>query len=123
MILFKLQKLECLNSIDLTGKPQHGFKQQHSTATAVQTNQSLLVGAHDGGYFALMAGLDLSLTFDVVNLHLLIKRLTIVGIPKDIVNLISEWLKDKCFYVTVGENSYFVCSQMRGQSRGPSWDQ
>ena len=58
LILLKLQKLEFLNKIDLTGKPQHGFKKNHSTATASLTLQSLLAGALDGGNYALMGSLD-----------------------------------------------------------------
>jgi hypothetical protein len=108
LILSKLQKLERLNKVDLTGKPQHGFKKKHSTATASLTIQTLLAGAIDGDNYALMASLDLSSAFDVVNVELLLKRLKIVGIPDDIVELISVWLKNRCFYVTVGENSSLV---------------
>ena len=105
LILLKLQKLEIQHKIDLTGKPQHGFKQKRSTATASLTLQSLLAKAMDGDNFALMASLDLSSAFDVVKVELLLKRLKIIGIPDDIVMLISIWLKDRYFFVTVGDES------------------
>ena len=53
-----------------------------------------------------MATLDLSSAFDVVNVELLLKRLEIMGIPHDIITLLSEWLRNRYFYVSVeGENS------------------
>ncbi len=39
-----------------------------------------------------MASLDLSDAFDVVNVSLLIKRLKIVGLHADIIELIQAWL-------------------------------
>ena len=105
LILLRLQQLESLHKIDLTGKPQHGFKQKRSTTTAPLTLQSLLAKALDGDNYALMASLDLSSAFDVVNIDLLIKRLIIIGIPDDIVSLISVWLKNRSFYVMVGDDS------------------
>ena len=100
-----MQRLEGLHKIDLTGKPQHGFRQKRSTTTASLTSQSLLAKALDGDNYALMASLDLSSAFDVVNIDLLIKRLIIIRIPDDIVTLISVWLKNRSFYVMVCEDS------------------
>ena len=123
LILLKLQKLEIKHKIDLTGKPQHGFKQKRSTATASLTLQSLIARALDGDNYALMASLDLSSAFDVVNVELLLKRLSIIGIPNDIVILISEWLKNRYFYVKVGEDCSIVhCSTVgtvQGSILGP----
>ena len=42
LILMHLTQLESLNKISLTGKPQHGFKKSHSTATLGLTLQSLI---------------------------------------------------------------------------------
>ena len=56
--------------------------------------------------------------FDVVNVELLIKRLYIIGIPDDIVRLISEWLKNRFFYVTVGEDSSDVHQSDVGTVQG-----
>ena len=85
------------NKIDLTGDSQHGFKQRRSTATAGLTIQSILTRALDQNKYALMSSIDLSAAFDVVNIPLLIKRLKIIGLPDDIVNLISIWLKNRLF--------------------------
>ena len=40
-----------------------------------------------------MASLDLSMAFDLVNINLLIKRLSIMGLPVDLVTLIREGTK------------------------------
>ena len=118
LILHRLQKLECINKIDLTGKSQHGFKHKHSTATASLTIQSLLARAIDGDNFALMASLDLSSAFDVVNIELLLERLLIIGIPDDVIELISNWLRDRFFYVTIGEGSSDVYDSNVGTVQG-----
>ena len=55
-----MQNLEKQMKIDLTGKPQHEFKQKHSTATASQILQLILARSLDDDNFALMASLDLS---------------------------------------------------------------
>ena len=118
LILLRLHKLEIQHKIDLTGKPQHGFKQKRSTATASLTLQSLIAKAIDNDNFALMASLDLSSAFDVVNVELLLKRLKIIGIPGDIVSLISVWLENRYFFVTVGDNSSDVHRSNVGTVQG-----
>ena len=94
-------------NIDLTGKPEHGFKPKHSTTTASLLLQSLLARATDGNKYALIASLDLSAAFDVVNVGLLIKRLKIIGLPDDLIELDSKWLTTRYLYVMIdGLNSY-----------------
>ena len=70
-----------------------------------------------------MASLDLSSALDVVNMDLLIKRLIIIWIPDDIVSLISVWLKNRSFYVMVGEDSSDVhlldAGTVQGSILGP----
>ena len=51
--------------------------------------------------YAALAGIDLSAAFDVVDVELLIKCLTILGLPEDVVALIKIWLKERFFYVCV----------------------
>ena len=48
-----------------------------------------------------MASLDLSSAFDLVNIELLKKRMRIVGLPGDVINLISVWLKQRPYYVSI----------------------
>ena len=55
LIINRIREIERLNSVDLTGNAQHGFKQKRSTATAGLTIQSLLSHALDRNEFALMS--------------------------------------------------------------------
>lgn len=87
------------------------------------TIQSILARALDQDNYALMASIDLSAAFDVVNIELLIKRLKLIGIPKDVVELIKIWLKNRLFYVDIdGECSFLKTSDtgtIQGSRLGP----
>jgi hypothetical protein len=100
LILKQINYLE-QKKLDFTCKQQHGFKKNKSTATAGLLLQSLISHATDSNNYALMASLDLSAAFDLVNVELLIKRLKIIGMPMDLVKLIEVWLTDRKFYVEV----------------------
>ena len=60
---------------------QHGFKKLHSTVTTGLSMQSLMARALDNNEYAILASLDLSAAFDVVDIRLLIKRLYVIGLP------------------------------------------
>ena len=85
--------------------------------------KSALARALDQGKFALMASIDLSSAFDVVNIDLLIKRLKIIGIPEDVVDLIKIWLNERSYYIKVrGKNSYIRLARagtVQGSILGP----
>ena len=70
-----------------------------------------------------MATLDLSSAFDVVNVELLLKRLKKVGLPQDMISLISEWLSTRYFYVGLEMgNSDVHCTRVgtvQGSILGP----
>ena len=123
LILKRMQKLETLNNTDLTGKNQHGFKKQKSTATLGIQLQSLIARALDEDEYVGMASLDLSSAFDVVDTDLLLKRLWVIGLPDDMVALIGVWLKERKFYVdTNGQTSNFFDSNygtVQGSILGP----
>ena len=80
LILNKIKILETINQIDITGKSQHGFKAKHGTLTADLQIQTLISRAVDGDKYALMASLDLSAAFDIVNVELLLDRMRIIGL-------------------------------------------
>jgi hypothetical protein len=48
-----------------------------------------------------MGSLDLSAAFDVVNIDLLITRLTTLGLPSDWMSLLESWLRDRAAFVEV----------------------
>ena len=123
LILMRLNQIENVQNISLTGKSQHGFKKNHGTKTIGLLLQSLLTDALDKNQYALMASLDLSAAFDVVNIGLLRKRMDIVGIPADVVSLIDTWLTERLFYVSInGDNSCLMTSNsgtIQGSILGP----
>ena len=55
----------------------------------------------DDDCYVALAGIDLSAAFDVVDVKLLIKRLTLLGLPDDVVELIEIWLRERFFYICV----------------------
>ena len=82
-------------------KRQHGFRKQKSTITAGKELQSILSQAMDRGDYAAVASLDLSAAFDVINVPELLRRLTKMGIPPDVVCLLSAWLQNRTAYVEI----------------------
>ena len=75
--------------MDLTGAGQHGFKRKRSTAPLSLTIQTIIAAALDDNCDAIMASLDLSAVFDTVNIDLLLKRMTTMGLPSDLVGLVE----------------------------------
>ena len=104
LILKQFNYLESKNSLDLTGKQQHGFKKNRSTSTVGCLLQSLISRAADDDCYVVMASMDLSMAFDLINVELLIRRLRVMGLPNDLVGLISEWLTGRSYYVQVGDD-------------------
>jgi hypothetical protein len=123
LILKRILEIQEESKIDLTGVEQHGFKAQKSTASAGLIIQSIIARAVDSDNFALMASIDLSAAFDLVNIELLMKRLTIIGLPKDILRLIKLWLSKRSFFVNInGKNSMVIdlkCGTIQGSILGP----
>ena len=74
--------------------------------------------ALEQGNFAMMASLDLSSAFDVVNINLLLKRMKIMGIPRDIIELVEIWLRDRSYYVKVKGKVSFIKHSNIGTIQG-----
>ena len=118
LIINRIKEIEKLNKIDITGSSQHGFKQGRSTATAGLTIQSILSHALDQNKYALMSSIDLSAAFDVVNVKLLIKRLKIIGLPNDVIELIEIWLSNRLLYVDLDGNCSYIRTSDSGTIQG-----
>ena len=118
-----MSEIEIGCGVDITGKSQHGFKKSKSTETAGLIIQSLIARALDRGEYSIMASVDLTAAFDVVNIDLLIRRLKIIGMPEDVVNLIDIWLRDRSFLVEVNGDVSVVrlllCGVVQGSILGP----
>ena len=85
--------------------------------------QSLIARALNEDNYVIMASLDISAAFDVVNTDLLLKRLRIMGLPDDVVGLIETWLRNRLFYIQVNDlNSKFIAMDtgtIQGSILGP----
>lgn len=105
------------------GKSQHGFKLKHSTTAAGLTLQTILAMALNDDNNAIMASPDSSATFDVMNVKLLLKRMDIIRVPDDIIQLIKNQLAERYVYETIeGNNSCVHCSgagTVQGSILGP----
>ena len=123
LILLPLEEIEKENNIDLTGYEQHGFKKKRSTVTAGLTLQTIIAREMDMDSYVAMSSLDLSAAFDLVNLDLLMKRLKIMGIPGDLLQLLEVWLRQRSFYVEAnGQNSTILendVGTIQGSILGP----
>ena len=123
LILKRILEIQDEGGIDLTGSKQHGFKRNRSTSTLSVELLSQIARAVDDENFVIVASIDLSAAFDLVDTNLLIKRLKIIGIPDDVVELISAWLRNRLFYVSIdGSNSTMfdlLLGTVQGSILGP----
>ena len=101
LMLSRILEVEEKAEESLTGDCQHGFKKNRSTTTAGLSIQSKLARLLDNNNFVTMASLDLSSAFDVVDHELLYRRLEIMGIPNDLIQLLRGWLTGRLGYVEV----------------------
>ena len=74
--------------------------------------------ALDENNFYVLASLDLSAAFDLVNRELLFKRMIIMGIPQDIIQLLKDWLSDRLFYVNINDNNSTLKQDNHGTIQG-----
>ncbi len=79
----------------MTGVSQHGFKKNRSMSTLSAKLLSNIARALDDDNYVMVASLDQSSAFDLENIKLLIKRLTIIGLPNNVIQLIKVWLKHR----------------------------
>jgi hypothetical protein len=68
--------------------------------------------------YAVMSSLDLSTAFDLVNLDLLLERLKIMGIPKDLTQLLEIWLRKRFFYVEANGMNSTIFNNNIGRIQG-----
>jgi hypothetical protein len=103
LILKRILEIQEQNNTDITRVGQHGFKKKRSTSTLSVDLQSIIARALDSDEYALVASLDLSAAFDIVNIELLLIRLKRIGLPKDVIELIKQWLAPRSYYVNIDE--------------------
>jgi hypothetical protein len=120
LILKRVLDIQEEAKIDLTRVNQHGFRRNMNTTTLSLELLSLIARAMDDDDYVIAASIDFSSAFDLVNVDLLLKRLRIIGLPSDLIELISAQLKTD--YITLAlkattQHSMIYCWEE--QSRGP----
>jgi hypothetical protein len=85
--------------------------------------QSLIARAVDDENYVLVAILNFNSAFDVTSIYLLLKRLKIISLPKDVIDLITVLLENIIYYVSInGINSMFfafLLGTVKGFILGP----
>ena len=123
LILKRIIEIQDDNECDITGTNQHGFKRNRSTTTLSLELQAIIARALDEDNYVLVSSIDLSSAFDVVNIKLLLKRLRIIGLPDDVIDLIKVWLENRFYYVSIdGKNSVLfdlLLGTVQGSVLGP----
>jgi hypothetical protein len=66
----------------------------------------------------IVASLELPSAFDLVNINLLIKRLKVIGLPGDTIELISQWLNNRSFYVGIDGFNSVLFDLLLGTAQG-----
>ena len=80
---------------------QHGFKQKHSTTTALHNiNNTITTGFNkkQPPLRTILVSLDMSKAFDTVNIHKLINKIHNTNIPPLIIKFLSNYLKGRQGY-------------------------
>jgi hypothetical protein len=101
LMIKRILEYESRAGVNLTGGGQHGFKKGKSTVTAGLEIQSKLARYLEEGKYSVMASLDLSSAFDVVDIDLLTYRLKRIGLPTEYVRLVKTWLSKRRAFVEV----------------------
>ena len=82
---------------------QHGYKTQHSTVTALHTlNNTVAKGFNqmDCPARKITVALDMSKSFDTINIHTPIRKLLQTNIPGTIIKFIANYIKGRKAYTT-----------------------
>jgi retron-type reverse transcriptase len=117
--------LKCIETLaeqgDLFTDKQHGFRKGRSTVSAARVLQREIARAMDDNNYVAVASLDLSSAFDVVNIDLLLTRLAVMGLPRDILELLTEWLTSRVVEVEGSCSEFFdvASGTVQGSVLGP----
>ena len=86
---------------NLLSQNQFGFRQFHSTASALLDSTNEWFINMDRGQFNIAVFLDLQKAFDTINHNILIKKLDLYGLQKPALNLLRSYLENRFQMCTV----------------------
>jgi len=117
-MLERIRNIELEKNWNLSGRTQHGFKKGRSTVTAALELQDCIARAMDEDNYVAVASMDLSAAFDVLNIDLLLLRMRRTGLPRDVLDLVSAWLRNRIAYVEVDSDCSEFFSILFGSGQG-----
>uniref|UniRef100_A0A8C6L998 Reverse transcriptase domain-containing protein n=1 Tax=Nothobranchius furzeri TaxID=105023 RepID=A0A8C6L998_NOTFU len=119
-----IQVCEHLNTNDLFEEFQSGFREYHSTETALVRVTNDILMASDKSLVSVLVLLDLSAAFDTVDHNVLLERLEhVVGIKGTSLGWFKSYLSDRFHFVNVHDKSSsysrVTCGVPQGSVLGP----
>ena len=108
---------------NLLSQNQFGFRQFHSTASALLDSTNEWFINMDRGQFNIAVFLDLQKAFDTINHYILIKKLYLYGLQKPALNLLGSYLENRFQMCTVNgvwsKKNLVTCGIPQGSILGP----
>ena len=113
-----------LTAHNIFDKFQSGFRQKHSTETALLRVSNDIMMSSDVGECSVLVLLDLSAAFDTVDHRIMTERLRqYVGVSGSALDWFSSYLTDRSFSVSLGpytsESASLSCGVPQGSVLGP----
>jgi len=105
LILGYISDLEKRSGTSLSGSHQHGFVKYRSTSSACLSLQNKLAKILGNKKYAVLYSTDLSAAFDMLNPELFKLRTTNMGLPKILINILYDYLKNRTAYVEIGNET------------------
>ena len=116
------QLMSYLNSNNFLPVLQSAYRRHHSTETVVLKLTNDFLSSMDNGDVTLLASLDLSSAFDLVDHSVLLERLSIsYKLSSTMLQWFHSFLTERSQYVQYRETSSSVSAVRRGVPKGQSW--
>lgn len=97
--LYRLE--EFLDKHNIISNYQHGFRKNHSTASALASFLGSVVSALEGGTYPVGIFLDLTRAFDCVDHTILLEKLELYGIRGNALNWLQSFVANREQYVNI----------------------
>lgn len=113
-----LQLTEHLNKYNILPAHQSGFRRAHSCTTALLKVSDDILEATDCNKITALVLLDFTKAFDTLQHSLLVAILHYIGLSKDAIKLIANYLANRTQLVKIDNNCSAVCSLEVGVPQG-----